>query len=364
MAAATVEPMIMTTHNNMIRVSLRDFEVAAPSSDTTCTFSDERALQRWLLEEHMETLLSSLSMEYFSANIVRKPETNEGTSQKEAENETLVTCGETTSDDEYLDKERTKLSIQANVDCPSTPSLSRGSATIASSTIQRRSDLLDCIADVQRQFFQSETPKVVFGLLLEALLKMTDSEYGFIGEIMHEDDGTMYLQAHAFTNIAWNQATRQFCEDNSETGLRFYNMKSLFGTVMTTGKPIIANDPSTHPNRNGLPKGHPPLSNFLGIPFFKNCGEINGLVGISNKAGGYSVEDIDCLEPLTMTCSILIQAYVRKNENEWLINNLENSVRARTNELELANAGLEEANRIVKQTAQMQLQHFGTRKMS
>ncbi len=81
-----------------------------------------------------------------------------------------------------------------------------------------REHLLDTIAYVQRQFFQSESPKVVFGYLLEALLDLMDSEYGFIGEIKHEDDGTMYLQTHAITNIAWNQATRQFYDDNIHAG--------------------------------------------------------------------------------------------------------------------------------------------------
>lgn len=83
-----------------------------------------------------------------------------------------------------------------------------------------RENLLDTIAHVQRQFFQSVAPREVFGGLLEGLLDLMSSEYGFIGEVKHEDDGTMYLQTHAITNIAWNQATRQFYEDNIESGTK------------------------------------------------------------------------------------------------------------------------------------------------
>lgn len=184
-----------------------------------------------------------------------------------------------------------------------------------------------------------------------------ESEYGFIGEIKYEEDGTMFLQTHAITNIAWNQATRQFYEDNIDAGLKFYNMNTLFGKVMTTSQPVIANDPSSDPRAGGIPEGHPPLNHFLGLPFFNN-GKMTGMVGISNKPGGYSVADIDFLEPLTVTCSNLIQAYQQIRKNEYLINTLEESVKARTRELETVNKNLEEANRQVRQNAMMQLQHF------
>ena len=225
-------------------------------------------------------------------------------------------------------------------------------------TKNARGDLLSHIANVQRHFFKSSSPDVVFGLLLEALLELTQSEYGFIGEIKYDENGTMYLQTHAITNIAWNQATRQFYDGNIADGLKFYNLNSLFGTVMTTQEPLIANQPSTHPKRAGIPEGHPPLNNFMGIPFFSHGGQINGMVGVSNTPGGYSQSDIDFVEPLTVTCSNLIQAYNQKKQNDYLINNLEASVKARTKELQLANEHLEQANQKVKQTAQMQLLFF------
>jgi GAF domain-containing protein len=141
------------------------------------------------------------------------------------------------------------------------------------------------------------------------------------------------------------------------TGLKFYNLKSLFGTVMTTQRPVISNNPSLDTRACGIPEGHPPLNHFLGLPFF-HSGKLTGMVGISNKPGGYSEEDIEFLEPLTVTCSNLIQAYQQIQRNDYLINTLEESVKARTQELEIVNKNLEEANRQVRQNAVMQLQHF------
>lgn len=219
--------------------------------------------------------------------------------------------------------------------------------------------LLDNIAKVQRQYFQMEEPKVVFGTLLDKLLELTDSEYGFIGEVKHFEDGSPYLQTHAVTNIAWDAGTLAFYEDNIESGLKFTNMDSLFGHVITTATTVIANEPHKHPARCGIPEGHPPLNHFLGIPFFQERGtKMTGMVGIANKPGGYSKADVEFLEPFTVTCSNLIQAYNAIRQNKYLINTLEDKVAERTNELQLANKHLEEANRKVVRASQAQLQHF------
>ena len=126
---------------------------------------------------------------------------------------------------------------------------------------------------------------------------------------------------------------------------------------MTTQKPVVANHPASDPRAAGVPEGHPPLNHFLVLPFFKS-GKMTGMVGISNKPGGYSETDIEFLEPLTVTCSNLIQAYQQIKQNDYLINTLEESVKARTKELVKVNRNLEEANRQVRQNAVMQMQHF------
>eukprot|EP00978_Attheya_sp_CCMP212_P007762 scaffold18060_cov55-Attheya_sp.AAC.4 len=179
-----------------------------------------------------------------------------------------------------------------------------------------------------------------------------DSEYGFIGEVKREADGVPYLHTHAITNIAWNTETSKFYDDNVDAGLKFYNLNSLFGSVITTSKPVISNDCPTDPRGCGIPEGHPPLTKFLGIPFFEQGGEnMNGMVGIANKRAGYSQADIDFLEPFTVTCSNLIQAYTAMRENKVLINQLEEKVTARTWELE-------NANKQIMQASKKQLEFF------
>ena len=167
------------------------------------------------------------------------------------------------------------------------------------------SQLLTAITTAQSQFVMSRDAGTVFDGMLTSLLALTESEYGFIGEVFHEADGTPYLKTHAITNIAWNDETRQFYEDNVEQGLEFRNMQSLFGRVITTSSVVIANEPSTDPRRAGIPKGHPPLDAFLGLPFFHRDNMI-GMVGIANRVGGYDEDLVELLRPFLTTCTNLI----------------------------------------------------------
>jgi hypothetical protein len=141
--------------------------------------------------------------------------------------------------------------------------------------------MLETISKVQKQFFECASSAVVFDCLLAALLKLVDGEYGFIGEIKLQEDGeTMFLQTRAVTNIAWNKATADFYEETcvKGDGVKFLSYNSLYGSVMTTGQPLIANDAPNDPRAKGVPAGHPPLNAFMGIPFFKGGGVIQGMV--------------------------------------------------------------------------------------
>ena len=167
--------------------------------------------------------------------------------------------------------------------------------------------LLDAITKAQEEFVYEKPSQEIFNHLLDALLELTQSEYGFIGEVL-EKKGKPYLKTHAITNIAWNEDTKKFYEENAPKGLEFGNLNSLFGQVMVTEKPIISADPYTDPRRTGLPEGHPHMGSFLGVPFFFN-NQINGMVGIANKPGGYNEAIVTELKPFLVTCASLIEGY-------------------------------------------------------
>ncbi len=185
----------------------------------------------------------------------------------------------------------------------------------------QRNTLLQTISDAQTQFITAGNRSIIFDKLLSNLLELTNSEYGFIGEVHFQTDGSAtmedsflkvrgvpYLKAHSMTNIAWNEETRKLYGEQQATGMTFTNMKPFLGEVIMTGEPVIAKNPSTDPRRGGTPKGHPPLNTFLGIPFF-SASQLIGIVGIANCPEGYDATLIEFLQPLLTTCSNLIEGY-------------------------------------------------------
>jgi PAS domain S-box-containing protein len=165
--------------------------------------------------------------------------------------------------------------------------------------------LLDAITNAQAQALVDINAPQIFEGLLEILLKLTGSEYGFIGEVFRTEDNQRYLKTRAITDISWNEETRQFVNNSKPDGLEFYNLDTLFGRVLVTEKPVFANDPAKDPRRGGLPEGHPELDAFMGIPLRTND-ELVGMIGVANRKGGYDRQQLIDLEPLLATCGNIV----------------------------------------------------------
>ncbi len=180
----------------------------------------------------------------------------------------------------------------------------------AEQELRRTNNLLHAIGQAQSTYISAtgELPESeAFSKLLDILLESTGSEYGFIGEVHHTGEGNPFLRTHAITNIAWNDESRELYENRGPRGLEFTNLKTLFGTVITSQQPVIANQPAQDPRAGGLPPGHPALEAFMGIPFVSEH-KIVGMAGIANRPGGYELSQLRFLQPLTATCTGLLQA--------------------------------------------------------
>jgi len=172
-------------------------------------------------------------------------------------------------------------------------------------------DILETLTTLQQEFIVESNAMASFSKLLEHILDVTESEYGFIGEIVHGNNAP-YLKTHAITDISWNEETKALYEGSLESGMEFYNMDTLFGAVVTTGKAVISNDVATDSRAGGRPFGHPSLDTFLGLPFFY-AGKLLGMVGLANRPGGYDEAILDLLAPIQLTCGSLLDSHRVKN---------------------------------------------------
>ncbi|MET1256409.1 PAS domain S-box protein [Aliikangiella maris] len=181
-------------------------------------------------------------------------------------------------------------------------------------SLKQNQQLTNAIATAQSEFITKTSRRSAFESLLENLLDLTHSEYGFIGEVLYDTVNSPYLKTYAITNIAWNDEYKAMYEEGIEEGLEFTNLDSLFGHVMKTHEAIIANNPKDDPRGCGIPEGHPDLNAFLGVPVMHGERMV-AMIGLANRPGGYSEQQIDFLSPFLSTIAQLLQAARLQQKN-------------------------------------------------
>jgi PAS domain S-box-containing protein len=200
--------------------------------------------------------------------------------------------------------------------------------------------LLGAITEAQSQYIAETDTQTIFAGLLSSLLELSDSEYGFIGETFNSADGQPYLKTHAISDIAWNDETRRFYDQYAPDSMEFFNLKTLFGTVITSGQAVIANDPDSDPRAGGLPDGHPALRAFMGIPIISDK-KMVGMCGLANRPDGYNEEDLEYLRPLVETIANLLERHRAEAGRQMA----EEALRQKTEDLTLINSINEAKNK-------------------
>ncbi|MCW8929158.1 MAG: PAS domain-containing protein [Gammaproteobacteria bacterium] len=188
--------------------------------------------------------------------------------------------------------------------------------------LRQQRKLLNMLHQSTTEFVVEGDFRKAMNAMLNTLLELTESEYGFTGEVLY-DNGTPYLKTHAISNIAWDSHSIELYEKSVKDGIEFRNLKTLFGHVLTSQECVVSNNPLSDSRSAGLPAGHPSMSSFLGIPIFYG-NELIGMYAIANRKNGYDKELINFLRPFDTTYGVMIQSRrvmerELKNRNELLI---------------------------------------------
>ena len=168
--------------------------------------------------------------------------------------------------------------------------------------------MLKVLQEINEDFIKSpESKRDLFKKMLDYVLNITGSEYGFIGEVFLQD-GKRVLRTYAITDISWNEETAALFQKQAQQGMLFTNHETLFGYTLKTGETIISNNPASDARSGGTPKGHPPLKCYMGLAIKDNKDDLIGMMGLANKQNGYTDDDIAYLQPFVTTCGTMIIA--------------------------------------------------------
>ncbi|MBU6364055.1 MAG: sensor domain-containing diguanylate cyclase [Acidobacteria bacterium] len=165
--------------------------------------------------------------------------------------------------------------------------------------------VLQAQGELQDLYIRNGADRAWWDAALRRVIALSGSQFGFLGRIEHEEDGTPFLHSLAITDIAWNEWSRQVFDDFASDGLEFRNLDSLFGVTVATGDLVVSDDPATDPRRCGLPPGHPPLDSYVGIPL-RDGEAVNGMVGLANRAGGFEARIEDDLRPVLSVIAAMV----------------------------------------------------------
>ncbi len=186
----------------------------------------------------------------------------------------------------------------------------------AEDELRRTTELLDSVRKAQSLYIAQGDPQPAFDALLQTLVALTDSEFGFLDQVLQDADGKPYKLNLAISDFSWDQETDMLYEWMLDGGLEFRDLDNLAGMPALLQEPVIANDVPHDPRADGLPAAHPVVHTFMGLPV-QAGGEVVGVVGVANRRDGYDEEMARFLEPYLNACASIIQAiWLRSRERE------------------------------------------------
>ncbi len=185
---------------------------------------------------------------------------------------------------------------------------------MAEESMNREYGILDGIKRIFEEALTCETEEDLGKSCLAVAEKITESKSGFIGQMSEEGR----MDDIAISDPGWEE-----CRMANPTGHRIipggFQIHGIYGRVVLDGKGFYSNDPPSHPDRIGVPAGHPHLESFLGVPL-KQRGKIFGMIGMANRKGGYGDEQLKALESLG---GAIVQALINFNGKRALQNSEE-----------------------------------------
>jgi len=183
--------------------------------------------------------------------------------------------------------------------------------------LDKQKRLLEFLKDGLTSFVDEDDFLFVAESILGELMRITQSEYGFTGEVIY-DGLDPYVKIHAANNLKWDDKTVDLYHYKCKEGLEVHDLDNLIGDVVLKKKVVICNDVKKDSSGKSMPKSHLDLKNFIGVPIIYGD-RLVGVYGLANRDDDYDQQDVDFLKPFNATYSAIIHAkYMADIQKETL----------------------------------------------
>jgi len=187
--------------------------------------------------------------------------------------------------------------------------------------IDKRHKVLDIIRQSQLNFIRDVKAEDIFYNLLSSLLDITDSEYGYIGEVLYTKAGKRYLKIISAVNIELYEETAAALQQ----GAVITSPHTLSGRVINHAEFVIRNAEDYRTDAAGLDEYLPLPATYLGIPLMRGQ-KVIGMFCLANRKDGYDSDLVESLQPIISTCTNLVEATKNERERQRVASELEDKV--------------------------------------
>ena len=172
--------------------------------------------------------------------------------------------------------------------------------------ILKQNMLLEAINKLLQKAITDESDSDLAAFCLHLAESLTDSKFGFIGEINARDR----LDTISMSDPGW--VACRIPKSNAPVLINNMKIRGLWAEAFKDGKTHLINSPGTHPARVGIPIGHPEIHNLLVVPL-KHADKPTGVLALANKDGLYDRDDQKAVEALA---TAFVEALDRKRAEE------------------------------------------------
>lgn len=173
--------------------------------------------------------------------------------------------------------------------------------------LKAKQALLDSIQHAQSRYIASGDLVPILDELLTDLLRLTRSDFGFIGELLAGPTTGVKLGARVVKNVGWGAGAQQAGANPAAQKVELRIVEHLIAQVLSSKEPLISNEPPRGAEGSSRRVDVVSLSSFLVLPVLHGSTFV-GVVGVGNRPGGYDPKLADFLQPLVSTCGKLFQA--------------------------------------------------------
>ncbi len=176
----------------------------------------------------------------------------------------------------------------------------------------RRSEKSLAVKNQIANIFLTISDEDMYGEVLNLILKTMESRYGFFGYL---DENRSFV-VPSLTMDVWDE-----CRVEGKT-LVFPEAEwtGLWGRALRERATFTSNGPFT------VPEGHVKLTSLLTVPIVYRQESI-GLLAVANKEGGFSEDDTEFLESLSLRIAPILHARLQRDREEKERNRAEDELR-------------------------------------